>query len=118
MKKANVSISMSGASSIATDVAQVVLMSGSLAEMDHLMELAQRLKSKLVMTITSYTTVVTLGFISIVFLGAPPFLALIVQSTVNNTYGLTQALLPLKQLRDHKRRALEKEKQELLKKTA
>ena len=114
MKKANVSISMSGASTIATDVAQVVLMSGSLAEMDHLMELAQRLKKNLVMTITSYTTVVIVSFTSIVFLGAPPFLALIIQSTLNNTYGLTQALLPLKQLRDHKKRELEKEKQELL----
>ena len=102
------------ASSIATDVAQVVLMSGSLAEMDHLMELAQRLKKNLVMTITSYTTVVIVSFTSIVFLGAPPFLALIIQSTLNNTYGLTQALLPLKQLRDHKKRELEKEKQELL----
>ena len=114
MKKANFSISMSGASSIATDVAQVILMSGSLAEMDHLMELAQRLKRQLVMTIASYTTVVIVSFTSIVFLGAPPFLALIVQSTVNNTYGLTQALLPLKQLRDYKKRELEKEKQELL----
>lgn len=57
---------------------------------------------------------VIVSFTSIVFLGAPPFLALIIQSTLNNTYGLTQALLPLKQLRDHKKRELEKEKQELL----
>ena len=114
MKKANVSISMSGASSIATDVAQVILMSGSLAEMDHMLELAQQLKKKLIMTITSYTTVVVVSFSSIVFFGAPPFLALIIQSTVNNTYGLTQALLPLKHLRDHKKRELEKEKKELL----
>ncbi len=115
MKKANVSISMRGASSIATDVAQVILMSGSLAEMEHLLELAQRLKKKLVMTITSYTTVVVVSFTSIVFLGAPPFVALIVQSLVNNTYGLTQALLPIKQLRDKKRRELEKERKALLK---
>ncbi len=114
MKKANVSISMSGASTIATDVAQVILMSGSLAEMDHLMDLAQRLKKNLIMTITSYTTVVIVSFTSIVFFGAPPFLALIIQSTVNNAYGLTQALLPLKQLRDHKKRELEREKREML----
>jgi Cu2+-exporting ATPase len=118
MKKANVSISMSGASSIATDVAQVILMSGSLAEMDHLLALAQQLKKRLVMTIASYTTVVLVSFTSIVFFGAPPFVALIIQSTVNNTYGLTQALLPLKQLRDHKKRELEREKRALLKKSA
>jgi heavy metal translocating P-type ATPase len=114
MKKANVSISMTGASGIATDVAQVILMSGSLAEIEHLLELAQRLKKKLVMTITSYTTVVVVSFSSIVFLGAPPFVALIVQSLVNNTYGLTQALLPIKQMRDKKRREIAHEKNALL----
>lgn len=113
MKKANVAISMTGASGIATDVAQVILMSGSLVEIEHLLNLAQRLKKKLVMTITSYTTVVVVSFTGIVFLGVPPFLALIVQSLVNNTYGLTQALLPIKQLRDKKRRELEKEKKAL-----
>ncbi|MGB5734922.1 MAG: heavy metal translocating P-type ATPase [Thiohalocapsa sp.] len=114
MKKANVSISMTGASGIATDVAQVILMSGSLVEIEHLLDLAQRLKKKLVMTITSYTTVVIVSFTSIVFLGAPPFVALIVQSLVNNTYGLTQALLPIKQLRDKQRRELEHERNALL----
>jgi len=114
MKKANVSISMTGASGIATDVAQVILMSGSLVEIEHLLELAQRLKRKLVTTIASYTTVVVVSFTSIVFLGAPPFVALIVQSLVNNTYGLTQALLPIKQLRDKKRRELENERKALL----
>jgi len=110
MKKANASISLSGASTIATDVAQVILMSGNLLELDDLFQIAQRLKSKLILTITSYTTVVTIGFTSIVFLGAPPFVALIVQSIVNNTYGMSQALLPLKQLRDNKKLTYENEK--------
>ena len=110
MKKANASISLSGASTIATDVAQVILMSGNLSELDDLFEIAQDLKSKLIMTITSYTTVVVVSFTSIVFLGAPPFLALIIQSIVNNTYGMSQALLPLKQLRDNKKKEYEEEK--------
>jgi Cu2+-exporting ATPase len=114
MKKANVSVSMSGASNIATDVAQVVFMSGSLAEMEHLLDVAKNLKRKLLMTVTSYTTVVVVSFTSIVFLAAPPFLALMVQSVVNNTYGMSQALLPLKQLRDNRKRELEREKRELL----
>jgi Cu2+-exporting ATPase len=114
MKKANVSISMRGASAIATDVAQVILMSGSLVEMDHLLEIAHNLRRKLVMTITSYTTVVVVSFTSIVFLGAPPFIALIAQSVINNTYGLSQALLPLKHLRDSKKRELAQEESALV----
>ena len=118
MKKANASISLSGASTIATDVAQVILMNGTLHEMDDLFEIAHRLKSKLVMTITSYTTVVLVSFTSIMFLGAPPFVALVVQSLVNNTYGMSQALLPLKQLRDNKKKEYEAERKLLAKKTS
>jgi len=118
MKKANVSISLSGASTIATDVAQVILMNGHLQEMDVLFEIAHRLKGKLVMTITSYTTVVLVSFTSIMFLGAPPFVALVVQSLVNNTYGMSQALLPLKQLRDNKKKEYENERKSLAKKTS
>ena len=105
MKKANASISLSGASTIATDVAQVVLMDGSLTELDRLFNIAQDLKRKLIMTITSYSSVVFISFVSIVFLGAPPFVALIVQSVTNNIYGMSQALLPLRQLRKNKKSA-------------
>ncbi len=115
MKKANASISLSGASTIATDVAQVILMSGNLRELDDLFEIAHNLKSKLIMTIVSYTSVVVVSFTSFVFLGAPPFVALIIQSVVNNTYGMSQALLPLKQLRDSKKMEYENE-QKLLNK--
>ncbi len=118
MKKANASISLSGASTIATDVAQVILMNGTLHEMDDLFEIAHRLKSKLVMTITSYTTVVVVSFTSIMFFGAPPFVALVIQSLVNNTYGMSQALLPLKQLRDKKKKEYENERKLLAKKTS
>ena len=111
MKKANVSVSMTGASGIATDVAQVILMSGSLAEMDRLVELAHHLKKKLVLTITSYTTVCSISLISIVFLGAPPFLALLTQSAVSDSFGLTQAVLPLKRLRDRTKKELKKEEE-------
>lgn len=116
MKKANASISLSGASTIATDVAQVILMSGNLSELDDLFEVAHDLKRKLIMTIASYTSVVMVSFSSIVFFGAPPFIALIVQSIVNNTYGMSQALLPLKQLRDHKKQGMKDERKQLAKK--
>lgn len=116
MKKANASISLSGASTIATDVAQVILMSGTLLELDELFRIAHDLKNKLIMTITSYTTVVLVSFGSIMFLGAPPFVALVIQSIVNNTYGMSQALLPLKQLRDNKKLEFENEKKLLAEK--
>lgn len=110
MKKANVSISLSGASTIATDVAQVVFMNGTLSELDNLFDIAQTLKRRLFMTITSYTTVIAVSFSSMVFLGAPPFIMLITQSIINNTYGMTQALLPLRQLRNQKKQEYEQER--------
>lgn len=43
LKKANVSISLSGASTIATDTATIILMDGSLNQLDELFELADKL---------------------------------------------------------------------------
>jgi len=47
MEKADVSISLSGASSIATDVAQIVLMDGSLTHLPTLLELSRKLDKNL-----------------------------------------------------------------------
>ncbi len=47
MKKANISISLSGATSVATDTAQIVLMDGSLARLPELMKIAQELNHNL-----------------------------------------------------------------------
>lgn len=47
LKKANVSISMRGASTIATDTAQIVLMEQSLEQLVHLFELSRELDSNL-----------------------------------------------------------------------
>ncbi len=47
MKKANVSISLSGAASIATDTAEVVLMDGSLSHLYNLFDISKRLHGKL-----------------------------------------------------------------------
>lgn len=47
MEKADVSISLRGASSIATDVAQIVLMDGSLARLPDLLELSKQLDKNL-----------------------------------------------------------------------
>ena len=47
MEKADISISLSGASSIATDVAQVVLMDGTLTHIPELLELSRKLNKNL-----------------------------------------------------------------------
>ncbi len=47
LKKANVSISMRGASSIATDTAQIILLDKSLRELDNLFEISQEFNSNI-----------------------------------------------------------------------
>lgn len=47
MEKADISISLSGASTIATDVAQVILMDGSLMHIPYLLELSKKLDKNL-----------------------------------------------------------------------
>jgi Cu2+-exporting ATPase len=47
MEKANVSISLSGSSTIATDVAQIILMDGSLSHLPQLLELSKKLEKNL-----------------------------------------------------------------------
>jgi heavy metal translocating P-type ATPase len=47
MKKANVSISLRGATSIATDVAEIVLMDGSLSRLGEIFDLAKKLEDNL-----------------------------------------------------------------------
>ncbi|MCV6638707.1 heavy metal translocating P-type ATPase [Candidatus Albibeggiatoa sp. nov. NOAA] len=47
MKQANVSVSLSGASSIATDMAQVVLLDGSLNQFTDIFEISQKLNNSL-----------------------------------------------------------------------
>jgi Cu2+-exporting ATPase len=67
MKKAHVSISLRGASSIATDVAQIVLMDGSLSHLDELFKIANnldtRLKRSLIIGVMPTPIVIVGGFL-------------------------------------------------------
>ncbi|MEM7537195.1 MAG: heavy metal translocating P-type ATPase, partial [Chloroflexota bacterium] len=53
LKKADVSVSLRGASSVAIDTAQVILMDGSLHQLDELFELANGLRQNMRWTVTS-----------------------------------------------------------------
>lgn len=67
MKKAQVSISLRGASSIATDVAQIVLMDGSLSHLDELFKIAhyldRRLKRSVIISVMPTPIVIIGGFL-------------------------------------------------------
>jgi len=56
MKTANVSVSMLGATSIATDTAQVVLMDAGLSHLPHLFQIAKQLDAKMKQTLLLCTT--------------------------------------------------------------
>ncbi len=107
MQKADVSISLSGAASIATDMAQIVFLDGNLCHLNKLFEIAKRLNSGLKNSLlfwTAYgvgnialTIIYPLGLIRSSLLFASVF-----------TLGLGHTLLPLamlepKNLRDRKR---------------
>jgi len=75
MKTANVSVSLRGATTIATDTAQAVLMDGSLTHLCDLFDIASKLKNNLWRTLTFLTvpTVLSLGgalFLSVRLVGS------------------------------------------------
>jgi heavy metal translocating P-type ATPase len=95
MKTANVSISLTGASSIATDVAEVVLMDGTLHHMTDLFDIAKQLKSNL-QTSLGITLVPTVINLSGAFFFNIGFTTAVVIKNTAFFVGLGNAMLPLK----------------------
>ncbi|KPA18383.1 ATPase, P-type, K/Mg/Cd/Cu/Zn/Na/Ca/Na/H-transporter [Candidatus Magnetomorum sp. HK-1] len=97
MKKANVSISLSGAASVATDVAQVVLMDGGLSHMPALFNLSERLDVNLrrSLIISLGNGIICVG--SVLFFGLGIMGSLLLIDTLSLGAGIGHALLPLKQ---------------------
>lgn len=94
LKTANVSISLRGASTIATDTAGIVLMDQSLHQLCSIYDLAQNLAQNMK---TSLSTVMVPGIIGV---GGVWFLHLGIYSTVllylfSITAGITNAMLPI-----------------------
>jgi len=96
MKKANVSISLQGATTIATDVAQIVLMDGSLSHLDTVFdistELNKNLRNSLIINLVPKTVIFTgafmnLGILTAVTLSGSSFLV-----------AVGNAMFPLKQV--------------------
>jgi Cu2+-exporting ATPase len=97
MKKANVSISLRGASSIATDMAQVVLMDGSLSHLCDVFKLSTKLNTGLQHSLWFWAgyCVFNISSASLLHFGVTELM--IIYSFVFGL-GVRHAMLPLKQL--------------------
>ena len=94
LKKANVSISLRGASTAATDTAQVILMDQTLTKLDHLFELAQHFdkNQKTGLATTFVPSVLCVGGIFFLHFG---IFSAIMFYNISAIAGIGNALLPL-----------------------
>jgi heavy metal translocating P-type ATPase len=96
MKKANVSISLRGASSIATDMAQVVFMDGSLSHLCDIFDISKKLNVNLKNSIGFWTgfgiTNITASSLVYGIMGSTMFFGTVFG------LGIAHAMLPLRQL--------------------
>ncbi len=97
LRKANISISLRGASTVATDMAQVVLMDGSLSHLPELFELADSLEANLKKTLFTLMVPGVLN-LSGMFLFHLGLLGVIVISNTGVALGIVNAMSPLKKL--------------------
>ncbi|HEC84737.1 MAG: heavy metal translocating P-type ATPase [Candidatus Parabeggiatoa sp. nov. 2] len=99
MKKANISISLAGASSIATDIAQVILMDGSLSNLCYLFDISKNLDSNLH---NSFNITLLPGVINIAsaFLLHSGITTSIIINNVAFLVGMVNVMRSSKQLKD------------------
>ncbi len=94
MKVANVSISIHGATSIATDVAQIILMDGSLSQLCELFELSKSLEANLQNTLRIVLVPVALDIGGAFFLGFNMMNTVIINN-IGFVLGMGNVMLPL-----------------------
>jgi len=100
MKQANVSISLSGASSIATDMAGVVLMDGSLSRLDDLFDISTKLNTNLKYSLRYWGGYGTINIINNSLLGVGVTKSIVFYGVAFGL-GFAHSMLPLRQL-EHK----------------
>ncbi|MDD5227703.1 MAG: heavy metal translocating P-type ATPase [Methylococcales bacterium] len=108
MKKANISISLSGATSVATDTAQIILMDGSLKKLDELLVLAHELDKNLQ---NGWIFNVVPGAVTIIsaFTLHISIITALLLSSSGLGLGIVNAMLPLRQITNEKRTNLKME---------
>jgi len=101
MKKANVSISLTGASLIATDVAEVILMDGTLSHLSELFDISNQLNAHLQNSfrITVVPSAINIGGAFLFDLG---FTSAIIIKNMLFLAGVGHSMLPLKTIADEK----------------
>ncbi|RKZ90511.1 MAG: heavy metal translocating P-type ATPase [Candidatus Parabeggiatoa sp. nov. 1] len=94
LKKAHVSISLRGASTIATDTAQIILMNGDLNRLDQLFEIAQALDNNINIGIISSIApgMMVIGGVFLLHFG---ILSALVIESAGLALGLGNSMLPL-----------------------
>ncbi len=98
MKQASVSISLSGATSVATDTAQIILMDGSLTHLDDLFEISdsleKNLRTSLIINVTAGTATILSAFLFQINI----VMAMIISQGGGLGIGFLNAMAPLRQL--------------------
>lgn len=102
LKQANVSISLRGASTAATDTAQIILMEGDLKKLKTLFEISQSFETNMR---TNFLTsmipeIITLGGVFIFSMGIAGGLTIYLSSKI---FGLANSMLPLVKHGEHQR---------------
>ncbi len=99
MKQANVSISLRGATSIATDMAEVVLMEGNLSQLCNLFDISKKLSANLEKSLV-LTFVPGAINLSSAFLLHYGIVFSIFTSAFFLSFGVRNAMLPLKEIKE------------------
>jgi Cu2+-exporting ATPase len=101
MKKANISISLSGASSVATDTAQIILMNGSLIQLNELIELSHDLNKNLK---RGWLLNSVPGTLTVIYAFSPhaTILGAIILGEVGLFAGIINSLSPLRKVKSKK----------------
>lgn len=94
MRQANVSISLRGATTVATDTAQIILMEGTLNQLQHLFELAGEFERNLKLNIR-FTSGVSIAAVSGILFAGFTFYATEIFYSVSLLGGMGIALKPL-----------------------
>jgi heavy metal translocating P-type ATPase len=97
MKKANVSISLSGASSIAIDVANIVLMDGNLSHLCELIDISKKLNSYLQQSLGLVMSSGAFNMVSALLLHFGVMITLIVNAGILGI-GVINAMIPLQKI--------------------
>ncbi|MEK8015800.1 MAG: HAD-IC family P-type ATPase, partial [Candidatus Parabeggiatoa sp.] len=101
MKTANVSISLQGATSIATDTAEIVLMDGSLSQLCKLFDIAKRLEANLQKSL-ALTLAPGISSLSSAFFLHFNIMTSLLIILFFVTLGRRNAMLPLKEIKEQK----------------